>query len=628
MGGAKGSATAAFIGAILLVCFASNAFAGPPIEYSGAIETSVASRQLPSDDSHEIISQVLAYSHFSSFLWEPWIATVSADFNAAFDTDFGGEFSDMSSLAGDFALSLLPASHYPVQFYYSAIDNRFDGDYSGSDYRGNRAGVSGRAAFNDQVTLDYLFSHDQIDRTNYGDLSAQRADATLRHTFNAGEMPFNITDIGSSVSYYTTNFDGERAPDNSGESMLGTIYYRAEPVERLNHDFRATLVSDKSKYSLYSFDRLTAQGVGTVNWRSPTNNYTAASAVRVLGQRIDYSFGQAKPDTDSALVSANGGVSWRPTDHLTMTVGARANVQHIETVPDERLGVLLEQAKDDYDGAMLGSIDYSSPSQEVGGFNWRWDARVDGDIGYRTRYKPRWDLGPDTNFLGYRSTTGLRSDGFVSIGHTFERSMELPWISIVNVTFLQEVGLSHQSAYDAFEPIVTHSASFTQGYADETGSSYFRLYLRDTHGLGDEREDFQAAQADYTRRLPESRNQTLYGNLSVQAVRQNFDQKYGDMNDFYISARADLGYEYRDVFGVDGLRFVSDIRINAIGLDDFVRDPYDDLDPDRFRNDWRNRLQYTVGQLWLSLEGTLFQEDGKLGHYVGLTGRRSFDSED
>jgi hypothetical protein len=39
-------------------------------------------------------------------------------------------------------------------------------------------------------------------------------------------------------------------------------------------------------------------------------------------------------------------------------------------------------------------------------------------------------------------------------------------------------------------------------------------------------------------------------------------------------------------------------------------------------------VQYRVGDLWLSLEGTLFQVDGELGYYARFAGRRNFDFVD
>ena len=637
MVGARGSAGLACIGALVLACCAFDALAQSPVEFSGALQSSVTSRQLPSDDRDEILSQSLAYYHLSTYLWQPWIAVLSGDLNAAFETDIDGEYTRETSLSGDFTLSALPLSRYPFELSYSAIDSRLNGDYSGSDYKGNRAGLSGRAAFSDQFSLDYLVSLDQIDRLNYGELTSQRAEATLRHSFNIGEVPFNITEAGISLSFYDTEFENERDedPDNSSQSILGSIYYRATPVERLNHDFRTTLISDKVDTSHYHFDRVSAQGVSTLQWRSPSNDVIATGAVRTLQQQIDYSFDQSGPDTDSALMSANAGVSWRITDRLTMGLGARANADNIETVTYERIGVQLQPAEINYGGGVLGSIDYRSLSHEVAGFDWHWDARADTDFGYRTMRGPYGGTSVGRGYNYDRSRTlPWNSDASASIGHSLERSLDLTWLQSVNASFLQELGLSHLSDDEALEPVITHSASFSKSFEDEAGSSYFRLYLRDTHGFGEEFEEFQTVQVDFSRQMPLGSDQSLRGDLSIQGMRQRLDEndyyyiRVLEREDIYLSARANLEYEYRDVFGVGGLNFLSDLRINAIGLDNLALDWQDELNPDLFRNDWRNSLQYSIGELWLSLEGTLFQEDREFGHYVRFTGRRSFDSGD
>ena len=634
--GARNSAEIACISALMLASCAACAFAQTPFEFSGALETSVTSLQLPSDDDHETLSQSLASSHLSTYLWEPWIAVVSADLNAAFETDFEGNYADETRLTGDFSLTALPLSRYPFEVFYSAFDSRFEGDFSGSDYAGNRAGLSGRAAFNDRLSLDYLVSYDEMDRVNYGDLTAQRADATLRKSFNVGDLPLNVTDAGLTVSYYRTEFDGARGgeSDSSGRSLLGSAYYRASPAERLNHDFRTTVISDRANTSQHAFDRLSTQGVGTLQWRSPSNDVTATGAVRVLQQQIDYSFDETSADTDNALMSANAGISWRASDRLTMSLGARANAENLETITNERTGPRLDSTKPDYGGGVLGSIDYRSLSHELAGFDWHWDARADGDVGYRTMYGPRNEAPAGSRRPFYRPVglpwTSVQS---LSLGHSFERLFELPLTSSVSSTFLQEVGFSHESEDEEFQPILTHSMSFASGFDDEMGSSYLRLYLRDTHNLSYEAEEYQTAQVDFTRQMPLGGDRSLRGDLSLQGVRQRIDPSrhlyiWGhEREDYYVSARANLEYEHRDLFGIDGLSFSSELRLNAIGFYDLTHDWQDDLNPDLFRNDWRNRLQYGIGELWLSLEGTLYEEDGEFGHYVRFSGRRSFDTE-
>lgn len=605
-----------FVGALLLMYCAFDARAQPPVEVSGELEASVTSRQLTSDDKHEIISQVLAHAHVATYLGQPWIATVSADLDAAFDASSDTGFGEATSVAGDLVIAGLPLSRFPFQLFFSASDSHFDGEYS-LDYTRMRAGISGRAAFNDRVSLDYLFSHDELDRLKFGDLTAQRAEATLRHSFNIGELPLNVTDASMSFIYYNTNFKAALAgdPDNSTESVAGNVFLRAAPTERTIHDFSATVISDRSIYNRDRYDRLIGQAVGTGQWRSPTNDIVTTGAVRVMYQQVDQRFAQEKTDTDAAVVAASAGVSWRAIDRLTMSLGARGSFEHIQTIADEDTIVQPEVGRSNVAGGVLGSIDYRSLSYNLGGFNWHWDARATGDLGYTTnRYK--------TNL--YERIYGPRSDATISIGHAFDRLMRVPWLETVNFTFLQETGLAHYSYRDELEPFVTHSSSFTKGFSDEMGSSYFRLYFRDTHSFGDRLEEYQTAQLDFTRHVQLSGNQSLHGSVGVQVVRQSRDGQ----DEFYVFSPADLEYEYRDLFGYYGLSFVSTLRINAIGLEDPSHDWSDQLSPNLFRNDWRNRLQYRIGELWLSLEGTVFQVDGDFGHYVRFAGRRNFDFVD
>lgn len=61
MGGARRSAAVAGVGALLLTVGAPEGRAQPPVEISGELEASVVSRNLPSDDGHELRTEVLAY---------------------------------------------------------------------------------------------------------------------------------------------------------------------------------------------------------------------------------------------------------------------------------------------------------------------------------------------------------------------------------------------------------------------------------------------------------------------------------------------------------------------------------------------------------------------------------------
>ncbi len=611
-------AAAFYAGAMILACTGFTALAQPPIEYSGAVELSVMSRRLPSDASHEFGAEVFAFSHISSYLWQPWIATVDADLNVSYETDTDWGFGEATSIAGDFLLSALPSSQYPFQLFFSASDNRFDGDFSGSDYTRLRAGISGRAALSERFSLDYLFSHDEFDRDSYGDLSAQRGELALRGTFNVGEAPLNITNAGASVSYYNTDFKGRQSGGSRylSESLAGTIYYRAAPNRRTNHDFSATVISDKGDNSQGGYDRLLGQGVGTLQWRSPSNDLTATGALRMTFQEIDHDYFLRSSNARRGLMAANAGINWRAAERLNVTLGARAEAEQIGDVVDDGTGLSYEPTRHNYVGGLLGTIDYRSLSKDVSGFKWHWDARAVGDLTYNTN---RAELARN------EITNGPRSDASASIGHTFERSVELPVVKAVDFTFQQEGGFRHYSSDEKFKPTITHSASISKSVSDEHGSSYFRFYLRDTHAFGtfgSEAEEYQTAQLDFTRQVQLTGKQSLNGSLSAQLVHQSRHRR----DEIYIFSRADVQYEYRDINDIDGLNFTSGVRLNSLGLHDLIYDWRDELSPDLFRNDWRNRLSYTIGQLSLALEGTLFEDNGRLGHYVRFTGRRSFDS--
>ena len=636
MQGARGSAAACIVALVLVSCV-PQVLARPPIEFSGEVGASVTTRQYPGarfddepgGDDRDLRTDVLAYTHVSTYLWRPWIATVSLDLNAAYESNSRWAVDEATALGGDLVLSVLPASPVPFEIFFSASDNRFDGDYSGADYRRLRAGVSGRALLSERTSLDYFFSHNEFDQDGYanlsayGDLTAQRAEATLRHSFNPGEMPLSITDVGLSVHYYNTDYRSEwvQRRDYSSESLAGTVYYSAVPAERLDHDFSATLISENHTNSYDRFKRVSGQGVGTLQWRSPSNEIIATGAIRIRMQKSDHRQTVRDRDVKSTLMATNAGLSWRPNDNLSMSLGARASTEHIGTYGVNELDPYYEPSWTNYTGGILGSVDYRSDRHEFYGFDWHWDARAVGDLGYHSnRQKVRY----------YEALNGRHTDAQLIVGHTFERSVWLPWVESVNVSLLQETGFSHYSEDEDFWPIITHSASMSKGFAGENSSSYFRFYVRDTQSFGHDGHDYQTAQIDFTRQMQLTGNQSLHGSLGAQVVRQNYDHHRrrhdGQHNDdVHVFSRANVTYEYRDIFGIAGMTFSSDLRLNSIGLDNLALDWRDEFTADLFRNDWRNRLQYNIGQLSLSLEGSLFHVDDDFGHYLMFSGRRTFD---
>lgn len=603
--------------ALLFACSATGALAQVPFEISGEVETSISSRRLPSDDRHEVRSQTFASTHVSTYLGQPWIATVVADLDVALDSDLRGSFNGARSVAGNVLLSGLPSSRAPFQLFFSASDNRFDRDYSGTDYTRMRGGVSGRVALGDRSSFDYLVSHDELNRVNYGRLTSQRADGSLRHAFDAAVTPLNITDVGLTLNYYNTDFKGARAGDlgYASESLSGTIFYRAEPAERLNHDFTATLISDNFGNKQDRYDRWVGQTVGTLQWRSPTNEVVTTSAVRLMAQQVDHRFVQEKTDTDSALMAASAGLSWRVSDQLTLSMGVRGQAEHVQTVVDDHVEIQPDAVRSTYAGGTLAAIDYRSVSRDLAGFNWHWDARAAGDLDINSnRYVVQ----------KYETIYGRRTDANVTLSHTLSRMVGLPFVEAVNFSLVQEGGFAHYSYDGLLKPVIMHSASIMKVFADERGASYFRVYFRDNHAFGERPEEYQSAQADFTRHVVLGGNQSINGNLGVQVVRQQRDLR----DEVYVFSRADVEYEYRDLFRIDGLSFVSTLRINALGQNDLRYDWRDELSPDLFRNDWRNKVQYKIGKLWLALEGTIFQADKELGHYVRFSGRRTFDFVD
>ena len=111
-------------------------------------------------------------------------------------------------------------------------------------------------------------------------------------------------------------------------------------------------------------------------------------------------------------------------------------------------------------------------------------------------------------------------------------------------------------------------------------------------------------------------------NLSMQISRH---KTHGNEPDTVATANGTLGYNGREVFGIRNLIFRSELLMNSVGLKGIiVNERNDGPRSEFFRSEWKNRLEYRIGQLALLLTATLFNNDNGIGDFFSLRLQRSF----
>ncbi len=168
-----------------------------------------------------------------------------------------------------------------------------------------------------------------------------------------------------------------------------------------------------------------------------------------------------------------------------------------------------------------------------------------------------------------------------------------------------------------------HNASLTHSSARAGVSTFARLSVSDRRDLiNDDPFEFQLLQLQLNRQEAIDFASGWLANLSLQVSRQKAASQDAETT---ASAHGTASYREANVFGIRDLRFVSELTLSALGLESVLtEEDEDERRSDRFRSDWTNRLEYRIGRIVASLEGSASYNQGEFGNSVFFRIRREF----
>ncbi len=133
-----------------------------------------------------------------------------------------------------------------------------------------------------------------------------------------------------------------------------------------------------------------------------------------------------------------------------------------------------------------------------------------------------------------------------------------------------------------------HSGSLAWNQSAWGGTTLLQLTLSDSRNFGDADDEQQLVNFQASRTQNINRRSSLSGHLTLQTVRRDFA---GGSNDGTVTTTtAQINYQHAQLFGVPRLAFASDLRLSEASTDE-------GLD----RNEWENRLDYSIGLVNSSL---------------------------
>lgn len=604
-GGAVGRRFAAisWLAALLLCgCESTESWTFAPIRTSGFIGESLRTRQSGSEP-RSYTNQVEASLDVDSYVWQPWFVTVESDLDVAYQTQAGGVTGEGESLlaAGGLALGVFPLSEYPTRLSYFHSDTRVDGEFTGSDIISDRFFFSNRSVISSDLRTSFLASYETTEQPEFGDGELVNVQLGLRKTFDVDRLSVNLsfTDDEFNANESETDID-----DQEDMLALATVVYDSVPFDDVTSQSTMTFIYEEQTAEERELDRYSAQGITTAQWRPPDEPYTVNAALRTLSEVIDVGGVDGVSttrNTETNLLNATLGLNYPIRERLTANVGVNGRAQSIDTEAGGITGEVPSDSVTTAGGSLLGAINYISLPEAIAGFDWRWDTA--GSVN-----------------LTMESESGFSDAETATLGHSATRTLETGVLSPLRFGANQEVAVRHTSE-DGIVPSLFHNFSLSHSSSQQGVATFIRVSASDRRELADDMDEFQLAQIQATRRETIDLASDWLANLSLQLSRQ----KTGDTDaTTQFSANGTISYRVRDLFSVRNLLFSSELTLNAIGLEQILIDVRERDRADFVRSRWRNRLEYRIGRIIASLEGSLFYNREELGNSVFLRVRREF----
>jgi hypothetical protein len=555
-----------------------------PIDVNG--DLGYTFRSLSSDVAGDSYSnQLRGGVNASTWLWQPWLATVDLGIRGTFDdskTEHVGVTTSHTAqiLTGDLNLGILPQSRTPLSISFRASDSRVDtltGDnpltgLGGREYSTQRLSVKQRYFTESGHRLMAYFDQ------NHWDSNGDTYDDWLLGADMSVRLPKQT--LTAKASYQNSDYS---VLDQNTKTRVLNVDHFYYPGRALRIDSMA---------SLYNYDRTSKQPLNSTNNADSTTDLTQLSSfvfyrpedtpLSVSGgvRLYDLNGDTAGNSVGVQNVSATAGMFYQWTKNLRFDANADMSTNDNDdtrvTTSRERMGAL-----------------YQSDIHDIfGGMTWQWYSSLSGQL---------------------RDADGDRSGTVeVRLGHDTQKLWVLSKSETWRFSFSQS-GSQNRVRDDGTDTDTTqlnHSTSLSWDIHGQTGMTVLQVTLADSRQSGDVSNNQQFFNFQILRNQNIDRVSELNGNLTLQKIRRDF---YGaGNNDTVTTATGQINYNHSRIMGVPHLRFTSDLRVSKAVSDEWVN-----------RGEWENRLDYVIGLLdtRLSWRKTVLDSDNYDLVYIQVSRR-------
>jgi hypothetical protein len=543
-----------------------------PIQHTGYLEYLYRlnrSEALPSSQTNLATWRAFA----STYVWRPYILQLDGSLGLTrTDNSTSGQGSKGTLITGGLAGSLFARSRFPFRAYYENRDNRVDGDVFDQDrvsqnwgfiqtysaQRGGRIALDYRASDNEDVLVDSTTTTRKFSSRIW----------QLQGTKYVGRNNFNLM-----TSIRNLN------RDDSMQSEKRKLF-------NLRHQFRASPRFYIEDTTFFSDERITFDSMnshrrfmqfnGVSNWRPQTQRPLLVIG-RVIAQGVDSGPSGFENGSTSFVMTGSANYQYSPR----VTISGNAGVTTLDPDGQSDESSVFQRLR----------TTYRADPIDVGAMQYFWGSSL--EAGNRRQR----NHGNDTvqNVAGVFDHS-LSKTAFLSGGSQFQFS-------------LSQQAAARVDTDDRRDQSLVHSAFVTWSKQKGRSSSYLRLSATDRRTYGDREDVLQLVTLQASSQMRFTRNRSLNGGITLQysnnVSEMVMDSEMGltdEMDNAAFTYGIDLTYRERDLFNVERLNFLSELRLLSRELrsDNFF-DQEIGLDAERSDQVWRNELDYTVGKLELRL---------------------------
>jgi hypothetical protein len=529
----------------------------------------------------------------STYVWRPYILQLDGSLGLTRTVnDTSKQDSKGTVITGGLGMGLFSQSRFPFRLFYEKRDNRVDGDVfdqertsqnwgfiqTYSARRGGRIALDYRASDNEDVHVDGVSTIRKFNARTW----------QLRGTKHIGR---NSLDLQSSIR--------KLFRDDTMETEKRKLF-------NLRHRFRTSprfYIEDTTFFSDELIMRETAdahrrfmQFSGISSWR-PATRQPLLVIGRVIAQGVDT--GPRGHERGSTSVVLTGAANYQWTRNVTVSGNVGVTTMDPDGQSDE--SSVFQRLRTTYRSNPINAI----------AMQYLWGSSL--EVGNQRKR----NHGNDTV-----------QNGVAEFNHGLSKTAVLSSGSQLQFSISQQVA-ARVDTEDRRDQSLVHSAFITWGKRKGRSSSYVRLSASDRRTYGDREDVFQLVTFQASSQMRFSRTRSLNGGFSVQYNNSVSDMVMAeDMDNSAFTYSVDLTYIERDLFNVERLNFLSELRLLSRELrrSDIFEDEIG-VDAERSDQVWRNELDYTIGKLEFRLLADIREIDNRWMSQVFLRVRRFYGAD-